>query len=138
MTPRRRPGPERGASVDLSALLRNVPSPPDPGLDSYLDAAARCFARHGITRTSINDVAAEAGVSRSTVYRLAGTIDDIAESLLLRELHRFLGLVPQLLGDKPGPEGVIDLVAGFVTVIRTNPVVDKLLADEPQLILPGS
>ena len=68
------------------------------------------------------------------MYRVAGTVENIAELLFLRELHRFLCIVPQYIGNQPGPESVIDLVAGFVATIRSNPVVDKLLADEPQLI----
>ena len=34
-----------------------------------LDATERCFERYGIAKTTIDDIADEAGVSRGTVYR---------------------------------------------------------------------
>ena len=43
-----------------------VPAVPPPTLDPYLDAAARCFARHGLRRTRVTDIADEVGVSRVT------------------------------------------------------------------------
>ena len=29
--------------LDLPSLVAGIPAPPDPSLDPYLDAAARCF-----------------------------------------------------------------------------------------------
>lgn len=59
--------------------------------DPIVEAALRCFARWGVTKTSLDDVAAEAGVGRSTVYRAfpggkSGLIDAATE----HEVDRFM------------------------------------------------
>ena len=64
-------------AVFLPALVRGLPPPPDAALDPYLDAAAACFARHGISRSAVADIAKEMGVSRTTVYRQVGSIDNV-------------------------------------------------------------
>ena len=48
-----------------------------------LRAAGKCFKRYGMSRTSMDDVAAAAGVSRQTVYNYVGTKNTlIAESIV--------------------------------------------------------
>lgn len=51
-----------------------------------VDAAIRCFERYGPQRTSMNDIAEEAGVSRRTLYR----VFDDRSALIERLLHRRL------------------------------------------------
>lgn len=38
--------------------------------DEVVAAARRCFARYGVTRATMEDIAAEAGIGRTGVYRL--------------------------------------------------------------------
>lgn len=116
--------------------LDGVPAVPPERLDPFLDAAAACFARFGITRTRVPDVAAELGVSRVTVYRQVGTIEDMARLLLARDLHRLLGLAPAALGGRNGPDAVIALVEFIVEHARAHPVLTKVLTDEPHVLGP--
>ena len=51
-----------------------------------IDAAVRCFERYGPQRTSMNDIADEAGISRRTLYRIFGDRSDLIETLLHRRL----------------------------------------------------
>ena len=46
-----------------------LPPVPPASLDPYLDATARCFARYGVRRTSVQDVARELGVATMGLYR---------------------------------------------------------------------
>jgi AcrR family transcriptional regulator len=122
--------------LHLPSLAEGLPPVPSRDLDPYLDAAAVCFARHGIGRTSVPDVARELGVSRTTVYRQVGTVEDAARSLLARELHRFLAWLPEVLDGATGPETVTRLIAAVTRFAREHPVLSKVLADEPELIGP--
>ena len=60
---------ESSSLFALSVDQHGIPSPPGGDLDPYLDAATRCFVRYGVRRTSVQDVADELGVNRTTLYR---------------------------------------------------------------------
>lgn len=122
--------------LDLPTLVAGIPAPPQPSLDPYLDAAARCFARHGVSRCSVQDIAADLRVSRATVYRQIGNVDAAVRLLLARELHRLLSEMPAVLALPLGPQTIVDLVASIVSFARSHPVLDKVLRDEPELIGP--
>ena len=58
--------------------------------DKIVDAAIRCFERFGPQRTSMNDVADEAGISRRTLYRQFDDRPALVAEILerrLSELH---------------------------------------------------
>jgi AcrR family transcriptional regulator len=122
--------------LHLPSLAQGLPPVPSPELDPYLDAAAACFARHGISRTSVPDIARELGISRTTVYRQVGTVEQAARLLLARELHRLLAQLPKALQGAGGPETITRLVATVAVFAREHPVLAKVVADEPELIGP--
>lgn len=127
-------GPAPSSALPVSLLLASLPPPPPAPLDAYLDTAARCFARHGVGRTSLPDIARELGVSRTTVYRRAGSIERLASLLLARELHALLASLPVILEGAEGPRTLTRLLTGVVRFCREHPVIDKVLDDEPELI----
>jgi AcrR family transcriptional regulator len=119
---------------DLPALLTGLDGPPPPELDPFLDAAARCFARYGIRRTSVQDVARELGVDRTTIYRQLGTIDQQARLLAAREIHRLLLTLPARTPPPVSAQSVIETMASVIDDIRTHPVMAKVLADDTNTI----
>ena len=134
-TSRRRDAP--AAIFELPALAHGLPEPPPPALDPHLDAASRCFARHGVRRTTVQDVARELRVNRTTVYRQVGGVERLARLLFARDLHRLLATVPAALGkEPPGPGALVALLCALITAAREHPVVAKVLADEPEVIGP--
>jgi AcrR family transcriptional regulator len=54
-----------------------------------LDAAVRCFARLGIQKTTLEDVASAAGMSRGTVYRYFADRDDLVETTIAVQTARY-------------------------------------------------
>lgn len=122
--------------IDLPTMASNLPPPPPATLDPYIDAAARCFARFGVGRTTVPDIARELGVSRTTVYRQVGTINQLSGHLFNRELHNFLSYLPQSISDEPAPEAVVSMVESIIGYSRNHPVLSKVLVDEPELIGP--
>lgn len=113
-----------------------LPPVPSAELDPYLDAAARCFEQYGIKRTTVPDIADEVGVSRSTVYRRVGAVEDCARALLSRELHRLLVSLSPEASAVDSPNDVVEILARVATFAREHPVLDKVLADESDLVGP--
>ena len=118
----------------LPSTITGLPPLPPATLDPYLDAASRCFARYGIRRVSVQDVAKELGVNRTTVYRQVGNIENQALLLAARDSHRLLSSLPRRITFPVGPHTVVDVLATLVREARDHPVMAKMLADERDLI----
>ncbi len=120
---------------DIRGLAEALVERPPPELDRYLDAASRCFARHGLMRTSVQDVARELGVNRTTVYRQVGNVDQMARLLGARDLWRMFDALAA--GASVGirtPEMIVIALEFVVSQGRSHPVLAKMLADEPHAV----
>jgi AcrR family transcriptional regulator len=120
--------------LPLPESIQGFPPLPPASLDPFLDATSRCFARYGVRRTSVQDVAQELGVNRTTVYRQVGNIEQQAMLLAARDSHRLLSSLPARITFPIGPQSVVDLLATLVREARSHPVLAKMLADERDLI----
>ena len=87
-------------------------------------------------RTSVQDIARELKVDRTTVYRQVGNVDRIVLLLMARELHRLLEALPESVLGLEGPEVIVDVLATVIAFGRNHPVLAKVVADEPELIGP--
>jgi AcrR family transcriptional regulator len=56
--------------------------------DRMLDAAESCMQRFGLAKTTVEDVAQAAGISRATVYRQFGNRDQLLLAVVARESER--------------------------------------------------
>jgi AcrR family transcriptional regulator len=54
----------------------------------WLDAAASCYTRFGLAKTTVEDVARAAGVSRATLYRHFKNRDELLVAVIAREAGR--------------------------------------------------
>jgi AcrR family transcriptional regulator len=112
---------------------------PVPALDQrVLDAAKRCSERWGIVKTSIDDVASEAGVSRATVYRLfPGGKDVLFEALRARERSAFFeDLTAHLSAADSFEDLVVHGVVFATRLLQADEQLGAHLASEPGAILP--
>lgn len=57
--------------------------------ERLLNAARDCYARHGIAKTTMEDIATEAKVTRRTVYRHFGSHQEVLNGVVRREANRF-------------------------------------------------
>ena len=53
-----------------------------------LDAASKLIIHHGYDKTSVAEIAKEAGIGKGTIYLYFRSKDEIVESLLMREMYR--------------------------------------------------
>lgn len=70
------------ASLDAPAPARRMPR--IQRREQILTAATRAFARRGYAETNLDDIAAEAGVSRVILYRHFDSKQDLYRSVLVR------------------------------------------------------
>lgn len=100
--------------------------------------ALACIARSGLTRTTLDDVARQAGVSRATIYRVfPGGKDTLVDAVLGREVRRFFATLAVELGRHHDAESL--LVAGIGRALRFldgHAALHAVLTNEPGLVLP--
>ncbi|MFE0145900.1 TetR/AcrR family transcriptional regulator [Nonomuraea sp. NPDC059007] len=109
----------------------------DETADRILDAAFARIVEHGLRRTTMDDVARAAGLSRVTVYRRYSRKGDLIQALIMRELHRFLKEFEAAVG--PLPTLADQVAEGFAVTlrgVRGHALLGRLLAGEPETILP--
>ncbi|MFD8491776.1 TetR/AcrR family transcriptional regulator [Amycolatopsis sp. NPDC059657] len=114
----------------------------DPGTDEVttriLDGAYDQFRRIGIRRSTMEDVARRAGVSRITVYRRFTTKDTLVEHVIRREFRRYFNEF--LLEIKRAPTVADRVVLGFTSALRAirgNPLIGGLMDVEPDVVVPS-
>ncbi|MET7686061.1 TetR/AcrR family transcriptional regulator [Streptomyces sp. NPDC005423] len=84
-----------------------------------IDATARCIDRHGVTKTTLSDVAGELGVTRQTVYRHFGRISDIIGEVAAQGAKSFVDLMIAHLQEITDPAEAV--VEGMIFCVRTIP-----------------
>jgi AcrR family transcriptional regulator len=92
-------------------------------LKSIVAAARECFARVGIQRTRMEDVARGAGISRQAVYRYVSGREDLVELAILERCREFADeLIAATPTDPPDViEAMLDLLLRMIREGREDP-----------------
>ena len=108
-----------------------------PCRDRVLDAAQRCCERWGIAKVTIDDIAADAGVSRATIYRMfPGGKDVLFEALRVRELEEFFTVLrARVEGADSLEELLVRTVVAATQELRADDHLALMLASEPGTVL---
>ncbi|MFE6688480.1 TetR/AcrR family transcriptional regulator [Streptomyces sp. NPDC057743] len=105
--------------------------------ERILDAAREQFMTFGLRRSTVDDVAKRAGVSRVTVYRRVGSKDELVQRVLLREYRHFVAEVDAAVAGLPTmEERMVEGFAAILRLIRGHPLIGGLLRLEPETMLP--
>jgi TetR/AcrR family transcriptional regulator len=91
---------------------------PNP-IATILDAARRCYLANGISATGMKEVAASAGVARSTVYRYFPGRDDLLVAIIKGEMEQLNTRIRKRLAKYPDPAD--QLVEGLIVAINEIP-----------------
>ncbi|MFZ0665440.1 MAG: TetR/AcrR family transcriptional regulator [Acidimicrobiales bacterium] len=106
--------------------------------ERILEATYACVARWGISKTTIEDAAREAGMSRATVYRhFPGGRDELLSATIGWEEIRFFSRLYDELHDAPTLVDMLIRGLPFAhQAILEHQVLQRVLETEPDLLLP--
>jgi AcrR family transcriptional regulator len=107
-------------------------------IERLLQATFACVARYGIAKTSVEDVAREAGVSRATVYRqFPGGKDQLIADTIRWETARFFAELAVAIEHASDFETTLEEAIVFArAALAQHAVFQKVLETEPDLLLP--
>jgi AcrR family transcriptional regulator len=101
-------------------------------------AALRCVGRWGFAKTSFDDIAREAGVSRATAYRVfPGGKDRLVETIVHHEIGRLFDEAEAEVAAARSLEGLLCTgVRLAMQMLTGHAVLQYLLVHEPAVVLP--
>ena len=92
-----------------------------------LAGAARAFAERGVRGSSMQSIAAAAGVAKATLYNHFRTKDDVIAALVGAELERLTALAADL--------PLREALAILADELGVHPVLRQLAESEPELLV---
>jgi AcrR family transcriptional regulator len=98
----------------------------EPSRDKLLTAAAKVFAERGFERASVDDIAAEAGLSKGTLYWNFKSKEDLFEALLEEHIDSRARAVVEMTESAPADQDM---------AVEASRRFADLLQEERQLVL---
>ncbi|HET6710687.1 TetR/AcrR family transcriptional regulator [Amycolatopsis sp.] len=106
----------------------NPPGTEDEARRRIVEAATACLDRAGLAKTSLSDVAAEAGVTRQTVYRYFPGLKEILRAVALAGVEEFAGRMERHLATfGTAAEAAVESVVFAVRTLPGEPHMGLLL-----------
>ncbi|WP_158260295.1 TetR/AcrR family transcriptional regulator [Mycobacterium talmoniae] len=103
----------------------------DDPRDRILAAAERCIDRHGVRKTTMEDIAAEVGMSRPGVYRYFSDRDDLLVELITRHGRVMRDRAHKVIARQDGLQNqIIEGLLFAVSEGRLDPVMRHVVAPE--------
>jgi|GEM_PF-5813310 len=111
----------------------------DDKRECILKAAVRAFSKMGFRKTSIDEVAAEAGVGKGTIYLAVSSKDELFLSAVEREVKGFLASGRHVLS---AFDDAVELLAGLMSAelreVHKRPLVRQLFVGQTLSTVPQS
>lgn len=98
--------------------------------EQIVDAALALVADRGIGATSVDDIAAAAGVAKGSVFYNFGSKSGLFAAIITDGVARLTQALRAAAEGRTGPEAIDALVTELLTQIRDHPDFAKLVATE--------
>ena len=102
--------------------------------DRILDAARELLQRWGYKKTTLDDIAKQAGVAKGTIYLHWKTREALFEALLLREWLSILSDLRQRLSNDPTGAMPSSLTRHLVLIAVSNPLLRAVLLRDTETL----
>jgi AcrR family transcriptional regulator len=105
--------------------------------ERILAATLVTLARYGVAKTTLEDVAKEAGCARATVYRYFGGKAQLVNAVVEHESVRILAAIDASVVDgMPVDDALVAMTTTAAHELLEHDALQFVLAHEPELILP--
>lgn len=122
-------------SADLAGRHRapawgaDLPLTDDDARTRLIEAAEACFAERGPSRTKVTEVAAKAGVHRTTVYSYFPNMEAILAACFVKATDTVLAAAdPYFAEDRPFIDRLINATLAGLCTARSNPTIRSMTA----------
>jgi AcrR family transcriptional regulator len=125
-------------SALTSHLMPSVSQPVLPEMqERILDAALACVARVGLAKTTLDDVAREAGCARATLYRYFPGKQLLVGAIVAREAQRISDeLVAATRACSTVEDALVATVTTGVAALERHAALQTVLVVEQEVLLP--
>lgn len=97
-----------------------------------LMGAARATARYGTRKTTMSDIAKEAGVAKATLYNHFRTKQEVYDALISSEIEMLVGRFADIQAPSGSAEWVAAMTASAAEYLAEHPVIRRLAHSEPE------
>ncbi|MHB8263589.1 MAG: TetR/AcrR family transcriptional regulator [Acidimicrobiales bacterium] len=103
-----------------------------------LESVYACVAQWGVAKTTMEDVAHKAKISRATLYRyFPGGREEIVQSVIAWQAAKFLAGLYEVLHGSQSLQDIIERLMLFSSgYLRNHTVLNRIIAAEPNVVLP--
>ena len=105
--------------------------------ERILDAMATLIVRYGYDKTSVNDIAKEAGISKGAVYLHFESKDVLLQRLILREILTFLVTWADRMKNDTSPKVFSSMYRHVLTIMKENTFLWTLFSKQRWLMGTG-
>ena len=104
-----------------------------------LDAAGHCFAHQGFAKTTVEEIARAAGISKGLVYSYFDGKESLLEAVLDRALREWSDVIGHEFRRRAGTvrEALGVIHRASLDYARSHPLLASILAQDPGVLLAG-
>ena len=99
-----------------------------------LDAAMKLITHYGYDKTTVSDIAQEAGVSKGAIYLHWSSKDDLFEALLLREIRLYTEEWFELIEADPKGGTLAVMMREKLAILKRRPLLQALFSRDKRVL----
>lgn len=102
--------------------------------ERILDAAAGLIAHYGYDKTTISDIARDAGIAKGAIYLHWPSKDQLFDALIIREMQRVMGdMLERVEADEQGGT-LAHMYRHALLAMQTNPLISALYMHDSRVL----